>query len=610
MKIGWGPRQVLALLLLAAVLILISGALELSNVVRLAGEGAMVESRLISQTLVSQINQVLQEQVAEQQASQLPGGDPMEAIRFDRRIDSVLKAATAQAPSVVFVAICDSSRAAVAHTDPAMIGRVLGPNPPLPEVRNLGQALRLLLNLRSSPPFYTVETPMRLDNRPFASIQVGIAGGLLRQRVDEVSRRSSLAAALQLALAVGVGISLSGLLRGRLRELEKGVAALREGRFDRRIPESGVDEFSRLARDLNLLSEQFERQNQGQETNLRRTVELLGDGILTLGADRDVILVNGPAGRLLGLEATAVGQKLDAVLPSQHPVRALVDRLYSEEARTLSVPLQENGTASSHVAVGHRILGQNGPGGVLIEIKETAALRELQSLVDHSRVLSRLGQMAAGVAHEIRNPLQTINLELGILRNARDLSGEEISEHVRTALDEIQRLQRAVSGFLKVARLQGMTLGPLRVDELLSDVHHALEAEANLAGLDLELDLPEALPVVTGDREVLRQALQNLVQNAVQALPSREGKVILRGGMQDGAVRLTVEDSGPGIPSENLEKVFDLYFTTKEGGTGVGLPLVRQAVEMHGGSVSLDSRPGEGTRVCLKIPAQPVAGSA
>jgi signal transduction histidine kinase len=194
------------------------------------------------------------------------------------------------------------------------------------------------------------------------------------------------------------------------------------------------------------------------------------------------------------------------------------------------------------------------PGGVLVEFKKTEALERLHTMVDHSRVLARLGQMAAGVAHEIRNPLQAINFELGVLREARRLNSQEIEEHVMNATDEIQRLQRAVSGFLKVARLRQLRYVPLRMGELLEEVHDAMEAEANLSGLDLDLDIRGDLPETSGDRDVLRQAIENLLKNAIQALPSREGRIVIFAELVEGEIRVTVEDSGPGIRPEHLER--------------------------------------------------------
>jgi len=597
LRFGLGFRQVMIVLALAVILVLISGLLELANVARTTSEGAAVESRLITKTLLLTIERSVQNRP----------GDPFATIREDPRVGAVLAAATASAPSVVYVAVCDSAGVIRAHTTSEMIGRKLEPAPGLPEIHNLRESLRLLTNLRSSPPVYGAESVFRLRGRP-ASVQVGIAGGLLRERVDAVFRRGILVALLQITLAVAVGFAWAGLLRGRLKQLAAGVAALREGRFDSRIPDTGVDEFSRLARDLNLLSEQFEKERMGQGADLRRTVDLLGDGILTLGPDGKVVLVNSPAERVLGLPERAIGLTLEEALAEEHPVRRLADVLYKGDANTLSVALPVDGSDAAHVAVGHRISGADGPGGVLIEIKKTEALREIHSLIDHSRVLTRLGQMAAGVAHEIRNPLQTVNLELGILRGATDLTPEEIGSHVRTAVDEIQRLQRAVNGFLKVARLQRMSLTTVRPDDLLREIRQAQEGEANLAGLDLELAFENSLPEIAGDPEVLRQALQNLVRNALQAQPSRDGKVLLGGSATEEEVRLSVEDSGPGIPEEDLERVFDLYYTTREGGSGVGLALVRQAVEMHNGTVELKSEPGRGTRVLLRLPVRAVLG--
>jgi signal transduction histidine kinase len=597
MRLAWGPRQILAVVSLTAILILVSGLMELADTVRLAADGAAVESGLITRTLEMQVVQLVSQSA----------DDPVESLRRDRRVQLVLDAATIAAPSVAWVAICDTSGTALAHTNPDLVGQILvGPVPlPLPRSHSLLQSLRLLTSLRRSPPFYEERSALRFGGRPLADIRVGIAGGLLRARVSDVFRRRLVVAGLQILLALFVGAVLSGILRFRLRQMEEGVTALREGRFHERVPESGVDEFSRLARDLNLLSEQFARESRGpQASALRETVEMLGHGVLTLGPTLEVVLMNGPAGRALGLSPAAVGRPLAELLPDDHSVRRLVDALVHDGPSSLTVPLPGEGEDGTCMAVGHRIEGQDGPGGVLVEFKEVAALRQRHSLADQMRVLSTLGQMATGVSHEIRNSLQTIELELSELRRARDLPEEEMQAHVGTGLEAVQRLQLAVTGCLKVAGLQELTPAPLRPDELLTEMHQAQETEANLAGLDLELVVEEDLPVLVGDREVLRQALRNLVSNAVQALPSQTGRVILRGRREAGMVIFAVEDAGPGIPPENRGKVFDLYFTTKEGGTGVGLALVRQATEMHRGEVTLDSEPGRGTTVAMRLPIE------
>jgi two-component system sensor histidine kinase HydH len=303
---------------------------------------------------------------------------------------------------------------------------------------------------------------------------------------------------------------------------------------------------------------------------------------------------------------TTHGRKLEDVLPPGHPVRELAARAFENGANgslSVRIPLGPNGADPPSAAITHPIpgLGNRG-GGILIEFREEAALRELHSLVDHSRVLSRLGQMAVGVAHEIRNPLQALSFELGAMRESRDLAHDEIEPRVQVMMEEVQRLQRAVSGFLKVARLRQLTYASASLNELCEEIHRSMEVEADLAGVELDLDLDADLPETLCDREVLRQAIQNLVTNATQALPSSTGHVTLSSRHVDSVIRISVADTGPGIRQEHLEKVCDLYFTTKPGGSGVGLSLVRQAVEMHGGELEIDSHPGAGTTMTLRIP--------
>jgi signal transduction histidine kinase len=256
------------------------------------------------------------------------------------------------------------------------------------------------------------------------------------------------------------------------------------------------------------------------------------------------------------------------------------------------------------VAIGHRVHDERGAGGAMIELKDLSTLRDLQAVVDHSTVLSRLGEMAAGVAHEIRNPLNAITLHLEPLLWSESLDPAEVREAVETTREQITRLDRAVSGFLKVARLRKLSMSTVAPKEVVEEVADLLAPEATLSGLELVVDCEDDVPSVNADPDVLRQALTNVIKNAIQALPSREGRVLVGCRAGAGEVRFFTHDTGPGMDEDVQARAFDLYMTTKAGGSGVGLPYVRQAMEMHGGRVELKSAEGEGTTVNLNLPAK------
>ena len=226
------------------------------------------------------------------------------------------------------------------------------------------------------------------------------------------------------------------------------------------------------------------------------------------------------------------------------------------------------------------------------------------------RVLANMGELAAGMAHEMHQPIQAIKFELENLKYSRDMTSDEVESHVASAKSAVDRMHRSVEGFLTVVRLRPMTVEAVDTNALLEEIRDTLETEANLSGLELDLDVEPTITATYADAQVLRQAVENLVKNAIQATPSREGKVTLRSVQTNGEISILVEDTGPGIQKEALEKIFKLYFTTKKNGTGVGLALVRQAVEIHGGSIDIDSEPGNGTSVCIKLPVRTDPGAS
>jgi signal transduction histidine kinase len=227
-----------------------------------------------------------------------------------------------------------------------------------------------------------------------------------------------------------------------------------------------------------------------------------------------------------------------------------------------------------------------------------------RQLVELSRRVMALGRLTAGVAHEVKNPLNAMTIHLELLR--QKLTGisaaAPATSHVDVIAREIRRLDDVVQGFLKFARPEELTLEPVALEPLLAEVFRIVEAEAKATGVTLELICEPGMPKAEGDSSMLRQAFLNLAKNAVQAMPNGGRLRALGGTAKDGRVELRLEDNGVGILPESLAKIFDLYFTTKPGGTGIGLSLVYRTIQLHHGDVNVESTPGKGTTFVIKLP--------
>jgi signal transduction histidine kinase len=216
-----------------------------------------------------------------------------------------------------------------------------------------------------------------------------------------------------------------------------------------------------------------------------------------------------------------------------------------------------------------------------------------------------IGMLAAGVAHEVRNPLNSVQINLAILEQElrerlpdRDAHAFEV---LRKIAGEIKRLDDFVSEFLRFARPPRLNVERLPLQPLIADLGAFIAPECSKKGVTLELDLrgPE-FAILDGFQ--LKQAILNLVLNALQATPSGGHVVVRTAGDKSGLV-VAVIDDGEGMSLETREKALTPFFTTREEGTGLGLPLVRRVAEQHGGSVEISSTPGEGTTVTMVFPA-------
>jgi signal transduction histidine kinase len=245
--------------------------------------------------------------------------------------------------------------------------------------------------------------------------------------------------------------------------------------------------------------------------------------------------------------------------------------------------------------------------------------------VRYSRKLAALGRLSAGVAHEVKNPLNAMMIHLELLRQqvrptamrqSARASGEPRAtavvdpppvnrdaalEHVDVIAKEIRRLDEVVQGFLKFTRPEDLKLQPIALSMLLDGIVPIVRPEADRVGVELIIAC-EGVPDVNGDPAMLRQAFLNLALNACQAMPTGGTLRIACETARGRRVRISVSDTGAGIKPEHLQRIFDLYFTTKEKGSGIGLSMVYRTVQMHDGDIEVQSTPGAGTTFTILLP--------
>ena len=209
------------------------------------------------------------------------------------------------------------------------------------------------------------------------------------------------------------------------------------------------------------------------------------------------------------------------------------------------------------------------------------------------------------LVHEIRNPLNSISINLQILEE--DLSAEDprspsdLQNRVRRIRGEVERLNRILTDFRRYANLPPLMLDTCDLALLIEEVLDFNEPEAQKQRVQVNREI-EALPPVQLDQSQFKQALLNLIINGVQAM-EEGGTLTVRAKLLNGKVQIDVEDTGQGIAPEQLDKIFDLFFSTKEGGTGVGLTITKQVIEGHGGCINAESNSGQGTKFSILLPA-------
>jgi two-component system sensor histidine kinase HydH len=237
----------------------------------------------------------------------------------------------------------------------------------------------------------------------------------------------------------------------------------------------------------------------------------------------------------------------------------------------------------------------------MLLIQDLSNVRELENQLQRSERDAAVGKMAAGVAHELRNPLSSIKGLALLLKSKFNLNDESAQQTADLLVDEVERLNRSISELLDYARPAKLEHRPLIIDDLLSRALMLVRSDAEAGNVEVIEDYRCGASTIDGDEDKLTQVVLNLCLNSIQAMKDG-GTLSLSSSLLDGWVTIEISDTGSGISAQNKQRIFEPYFTTKEDGTGLGLAMSAQIIEDHHGQIEISSEPGNGTTVFVKLP--------
>jgi len=619
MRLGIKGKQVIGVTSIVGVVVVVLSLVHLANLARVSLEESRARAELLAYLIYHRAAAVVADH-----------GDPYKALREDPGLRSILEASL-YPKNVTFAAIVDVNGVAVAHADPAFEGHVL-PSEDLLSTLLSKRAFEELVAIYSGQGRnLEFRQPLLVGNAEFGSIRIGVSTLLIRQDLDLSLRPAIATAFAALAVAVIVAMLLAQLLLRPIHVIRSGLTRLGRGELNVQVDLDQSDEFGELGTFFNTVTAQLSAdrsQMAGQVANLESAVEHLEDALAVVSPRGELLFAN-PAMRAL-LPTAAPGIVLSQLLPAEHPVLRLSEQtlMTCQSRGPLSAMFPDfrgSGESGERLVMTHAVNDANGQlVGVMVIARNVEYLSQVQSTIRYSRKLAALGRLSAGVAHEVKNPLNAMMIHLELLRQqfaspgnggnrreARAAAGasvatstavdpEQAIQHVDVIAGEIRRLDEVVQGFLRFSRPEDLRLQPVQLESLFEEIVPIVRPETERLGVDLRVE--GNAPDVNGDPAMLRQAFLNLALNACQAMPNGGTLRICSESASGHRVSVSFIDTGVGIKPEHLQRIFDLYFTTKDKGSGIGLSMVYRTVQMHDGEIEVQSTPGLGTTFRVLLP--------
>ena len=507
------------------------------------------------------------------------------------------------------VSIVDINGKALLHTNAAMVGKVVPPRPDFQQLMTARFYNQIKMVFRPAT-VYEVSYPLQVNGEPFATIRIGVQTLFLKNEVSARLMKAAYFSVASIFLSLLLAAGISNLALGPLKEISRNLDSVSAGESEYLSgDESEHDEYGLVTLKIANLGRQIRDSKEifsALKDNVDQLMSKLQDGLMLFARDSRVVLVSAPVeaflgrprGELLGHSAQELFDR-NSLLGS-----ALLDAF--ERRRPLSQrEFEAAGGKTVQVSLDF-VQEKNSQIGALLIMRDTESVRRIGDEIEMSRRLSASGRLTRGVAHEVKNPINAIVLHLQLLRNKLAHQEPDTRRHMDIIDTEIRRLDRVVQTLVDFTRPRDLRLEETDVCRLMEEIAQLAAPDAEQHGVKIERHMPaERLPVKV-DPDLMKQAILNVVLNGVQSMP-RGGILTIAAHREDNVIVAEVRDQGGGIPPDMHDKIFELYFTTKKDGSGIGLAQTYQILQWHYGTVDFESNEGVGTTFRFHIP---VAGPA
>lgn len=528
-----------------------------------------------------------------------------ESLQTDPGVIGVMESIIGYSKIISDAAIIGPDGNAILHSDADMIGK---PVPPRPDIHDLASAsfwqqLRVVYGpIRT----YVVKVPLDRDKHPFGSAQVGISSVFLQSTLQPVLKNALIFSSLAILVSLVLAAGLSNFALRPLEAISRRLDQMTSGQITAPVPSelNRTDEYGNVSSKIERIGRQMRTVNEvfsALQENVDQIMANLQDGLMLFTKDRRAVLVSAsietflgkPRGEMLGSHAeeifsrhTQLGRNVLNSFASHCPMHTM----------------EITGDNGTDVQVSLDFIEEGGQQlGALLTMRDAESMRKIEGEIEVSRRLANIGKLTSGVAHEVKNPINSIVVHLEILRNKLKEPDADTQRHMDVIGSEIQRLDRVVQTLVDFTRPVELRLADIDLRSLVQQVAFVARPDCERHGVHVITEVSDEPLPARCDSDLLKQALLNIVINGAQAMENG-GTLTMRTRRNNSDSQIEIQDTGSGIPPAIRDKIFNLYFTTKKSGSGIGLAMTYRIMQLHNGSIHFDTRNGEGTTFYLTLP--------